>query len=198
VRLDSGTHLAVRFTPFRRSVELEAGEAEFAIAGDRWRPFRVDVRGLEVWDRGTRFTVRRRQDAVRVILLQGKVELHDRASGRLRASLAPGQQATFGPDGRLELARADMLTALAWREGQLILNDATLAEALEEFRARAPVEISLADPRLGSLRISGVYRVADPVGFLNGLGALFPVSWREVAPGRYELLGANPQAAPAS
>ena len=51
--------------------------------------------------------------------------------------------------------------------------------------------ISLADPRLGDLRLSGVYRTADPVGFLNALGALYPLRWREVAPGRYELSAAR-------
>jgi transmembrane sensor len=189
VRLDSGTRLEVRFNPFRRRVKLDEGEAEFVIAKDAWRPFRVDARSVEVWDRGTQFTVRRRGSAVRVVLMQGKVELHEQGTGRLRARLSPGQQALIDEGGQVALAKADLFTALAWREGQLVLNDTSVADALAEFRLRSPVEIALADPALGDLRVSGVFRLNDPVGFLNGLSNLYPVRWREAAPGRYELAG---------
>jgi transmembrane sensor len=196
VKLDAATRLDVRYDLFRRNVRLVSGEAEFDIGhdgagrhwrGDRWRPFRLDVGRVQVWDKGTRFTARRRGDEVRVVLIQGRVELHDPAAGLLRASLVPGQAATIGPDGRVAVAPADIAAALAWKRGEVVLQEASLAEALGEFSARTPVTFAFADPSMGRAQISGVFHINDAVGFLNAVSSLYPMNWRETGPGHFEL-----------
>jgi transmembrane sensor len=187
IQLDAATQLDVRFDPFHRQMRLRAGEAEFDVGKDRWRPFRLDTQYVQVRDRGTRFTVRRRDGAVRVVLIQGRVELRDVHTGRLRAEMSPGQQATVTDRGDISIAAADMPAVLAWRDGKMVLQDTTLAEVIEEFETRTPVRIALDDPALARLRVSGVYRVADAVGFMNALCNVYPMTWREVGPGRFEL-----------
>jgi transmembrane sensor len=192
VKLDAATRLDVRYGLLRREARLVSGEAEFDIghgrwAENHWRPFRLDVGSVQVWDKGTRFTVRRRGEDVRVVLIQGRVELHDAQAGALRASLVPGQAATVGPDGRVAVAPADLGAALAWRRGEVVLQETSLAEALGEFSARTPVTFAFADPAMGEKRISGVFHINDAVGFLNAVASLYPLNWRETGPGHFEI-----------
>jgi transmembrane sensor len=187
VRLDASTRLEVSFDPFRRRVRMVSGEAEFDVGKDWWRPFRLDTQDVQVRDRGTRFTTRRRGATVRVVLIQGQVELRDSVAGKLLARLAPGEQVTITDNRQVSIERADMGAVLAWRDGRLALKNTSLAEALEEFRARTPVEISLADPTLGQLKISGLYDVADAPGFIDAICTLYHISSRKVGPEHFEI-----------
>lgn len=194
VRLDAATRLEVRYGVFSREVRLVRGEAEFDVGHGRWmtqawRPFRVAAGPLQVWDKGTRFTVRCRDEALRVVLVQGAVELHDPASRTVRARLRPGEAAELAPDGQLTVSPVDLTSALAWQRGELVLRGATLASALAEFGARTPTSFDV-DPAIGARPISGVYHVNDPVGFLNAVSTLYPMTWREVGPGRFEIRSA--------
>lgn len=194
VRLDAATRLEVRYGVFSREVRLVSGEAEFDVGHGRWttqawRPFRVAAGPIQVWDKGTRFTVRRRHEALRVVLVQGAVELRDPAARTVRARLQPGEAAELTPDGGLTVSPVDLTSALAWQRGELALRGATLASALAEFGARMPISFDV-DPTIGAKPISGVYHVNDPVGFLNAVSTLYPMNWREVGPGRFEIRAA--------
>jgi ferric-dicitrate binding protein FerR (iron transport regulator) len=90
--------------------------------------------------------------------------------------MIPGQQATITDKGG-KVAAADLPSVPAWRDGQLVLKDASLEEVLKEFSARTTADISLSEPEL---RVSGVYRIADVVGFLKTLCTIYPLSWREI------------------
>ena len=187
VTMDGGTRLDVRFDLLHRRVRLVTGEAELDVAKAPWRPFRLDTQYVLVNDRGTRFTVRRREGSVRVVLVRGSVDLLDPRTGKLRAELTPGQQATVAEDGTTSIAQADLEEVLAWREGQMVLKNASIDEALQEIRARTPMEITTHSRALGNLKVSGVYSVSDVVGFMNALTKLYPISWRELGPERFEL-----------
>jgi transmembrane sensor len=186
IKLDATTRLSVSFDPFTRRIHMVNGEAEFDIGKD-WRPFRLDAQKIQVLDRGTRFTVRERGGLVRVVLIQGQVELRDAGAGRLLARLTPGQQATASGGEGVSIERADLFAALAWKDRRLVFRNVSLAAALEEVRARTPVEISLADPALGLLKVSGVYDAVDTTGFINAICALYPLSAQRVGPAQFVL-----------
>jgi transmembrane sensor len=191
LQLDSGTTIHVHIDPLSRSARLEGGEAEFDIAHEAVRPFHVAVRGIEIRDLGTRFTIRDRAGLVRVVLIEGKAEVLDPTNdGHGDAVLSPGQQALADQSG-IEVSTANLSTALAWRDGRIVLADVSLSEALEEWRSRAQADFVLANPSLGRLRISGVYRTVDVVAFLNALSRVHLISWREIARDRYELRAAS-------
>ena len=87
----------------------------------------------------------------------------------------------------IEVSTANLSTALAWRDGRIVLADVSLSEALEEWRSRAQADFVSANPSLGRLRISGVYRTADVVAFLNALSRVHLIGWREIGRNHYEL-----------
>jgi transmembrane sensor len=186
VTLGSGTLIHVHIDPLRRESRLESGEAEFEIAHQARRPFRVSVRDLTVRDLGTRFTVRDRTGPVRVVLVSGAVEIVTPDHSNRPTVLAPGQQALVDHQG-IQLTRANLSSVLAWREGRLVLRDVTLADALDQWRDVAPVDFDLEDPALAQLRISGVYHTTDIVAFLNGLSRIYPVAWQEKSASHFSL-----------
>lgn len=188
VRLDAATHLQVRLTPLERRITLHGGEAEFDVAHETLRPFKVLARDLEIRDIGTRFTVRHRAGAVRAVLLEGAADIRDADSGRVLAVLKPGQQGeSRGRSQPLRLSTANLQQVLAWRDRQAVFADTPLSDALAEIEQRAGVRVRLADPALSSLTVSGVFHAADISGFLNALTLLHPLRWRQTAPGEYEI-----------
>ncbi|SNS14172.1 MULTISPECIES: FecR domain-containing protein [unclassified Azospirillum] len=188
VRLDAGTRLHVRIDPLSRQVTLHQGEAEFDVVHEKLRPFTVAARGLVVHDLGTRFTVRHRADKVRVVLLEGAADVRDAQNGRVLTVLKPGQQVESQAQGApLRLTAANLGRVLAWRDRQAVFEDTPLTEALAEVEARTGVRMRLADPALSGLKVSGVFHTADISGFLNALTLLHPLSWRQTAPGEYQL-----------
>lgn len=188
VRLDAGTRLHVRIDPLSRQVTLYQGEAEFDVAHENLRPFTVAARDLVVHDLGTRFTVRHRADKVRVVLLEGAADVRDGENGRVLTVLKPGQQVESTARGAtLRLTSANLGRVLAWRDRQAVFEDTPLAEALAEVEARTGVRMRLADPAIAGLKVSGVFHTADISGFLNALSLLHPLSWRQTAPGEYQL-----------
>lgn len=188
VRLDAGTRLHVRIDPLSRQVTLHQGEAEFDVAHEKLRPFKVAARDLVVHDLGTRFTVRHRANKVRVVLLEGAADVRDGRDGRVLTVLKPGQQVESPATGTaLRLSAANLDLVLAWRKRQAVFEDTPLAEALAEVEARTGVRMRLADPTLSGLKVSGVFHTADITGFLNALTLLHPLSWHQTAPGEYQL-----------
>ena len=64
--LNTASRVSVRFTPERRAVRLEEGEAWYQVAHDRARPFVVEAGPVRVQAVGTAFSVRRREGGVDV------------------------------------------------------------------------------------------------------------------------------------
>ena len=122
VDLNRGAQLQWRFTPEERWVRLLRGEAQFNVAKNPARPFVVRAGGVDVRAVGTAFNVRFENNAVEVLVTEGRVKL-DRASesrtpqgvgldappneptGTLAATPAHGGEgsATAGDDGLPEL-----------------------------------------------------------------------------------------------
>lgn len=189
LKLAPSTSLHVRMDPLHRSVSLETGEAEFDVTHNRVRPFLVTTRELAIRDVGTRFAVRNRAQPVRVVLIEGVVDVLNTSSGQ-RVRLAPGEEATVRVNG-LEVKKSDLSTSLAWSEGRLVFEDFPLDQALDEWRAQKPVDFYIVDPKLNRLKISGTYSTSDVIAFLNGLSRVDSISWHETSPNRFELRSAG-------
>lgn len=123
-----------------RKVFLE-GEAYFEVAKEQERPFTVAFREGEVRVLGTQFNVKayEGQDAV-ATLVRGKVEV---ASGQEAVVLQPGQQCRVvtGDTPGLEVSEADLMEALAWKNGEFVFKDASLEQVLGELSRWYNVEI---------------------------------------------------------
>src|SRR5688572_21604466 len=75
VTLNTDTALTVRYATSSRRVELERGEAIFAVKHDAARPFEVAARQTVTRALGTEFNVDRRSDRIRVSVIEGVVRV---------------------------------------------------------------------------------------------------------------------------
>ena len=163
--LNAQTTLSTDFRHDRRLVRLEKGEAWFSVAKDAAHPFVVETPGGTVRVTGTQFNVRLAAGGrPEVTLLEGAVAFENAAA---RVRLAPGQQ--ISAEGELRQLAADELdNVTAWREGRIVLNGLTLAEAAERFAVFHGKTITVM-PELASLRLGGSHSLDDLPGFFEAL-----------------------------
>jgi len=179
--LSSDSRLDVRISRGERHLTLARGEAFFDVAHDTRRPFVVETEGRRVAAVGTRFSVRRDPEEVRVVVTEGKVRLESRTGPDGRAqpvSLLPaGSVATAGRNGVLvrSLTVSDAERYLEWRDGFLTFDDTSLAEAAAEFNRFNTRKLELADDAVADLRVGGNFRWSNAEGFAHLLEQGFPV-----------------------
>lgn len=160
-----------------RKVWLERGEAYFDVAHDPARPFIVEAGDSRVTVLGTRFTVRRTGDGVRVLVAQGRVRV---ASGGASVELAPNEEALAHDD---TIARATHTAAqtgqrLAWREGRIVFDGTSLADAAAEFNRYNERKVVVSDPAVAGIAIGGSFAPANVDGFVRLLEQGFGLNAR--------------------
>jgi len=174
INTDSTLEVAMR--PDLRAVKLERGEAWFAVAKDPERPFVVESGPVRVRAVGTAFSVRKREGGSDVLVTEGVVEVWTKDGAAPPRRVAAGERIFAENDaGALTSpkADADLGRQLAWREGQIVLDGQTLAEAAAEFNRYNDRKIKVADPRLADERFVGWFRTNDPEGFAEAAAATF-------------------------
>ena len=57
----------------------------------------------------------------------------------------------------------------AWRRGQLIFDDTSLAEAAAEFNRYGTGKLTIEGASIGKLRVGGVFRIGDPSSFAQAM-----------------------------
>jgi transmembrane sensor len=191
ITLNTDTRLRVRYADHQRSVMIDRGEAMFEVAPNPRRPFVVTAGGTKVRALGTSFIVRRVGGNVVVTLVQGKVSVTDAASGpggaakaANEAILAPGERLIVTDNAMTQIDRPSIEAVTAWRRGQAIFADTPLSAAVAELNRYGGPHVVLGDPRLASLRVSGVFATNDTVEFATAVAALHGL---EVERGRDEV-----------
>ena len=117
------------------------GEAYFEVAKERERPFWVDFREGTVRVLGTQFNVKAYggEEAV-ATLVHGKVEV---ARGQEAVVLQPGEQCRIaaGEAHALIVGKADLMSTLAWKNGEFVFKDASLEQVIDELARWYNVEM---------------------------------------------------------
>jgi len=137
-----------------RTVALQKGEAWFQVAKDEQRPFVVTAGQIRVRAVGTAFSVRRKSMGAVVMVTEGVVEVWSETGGT-RRKVRAGEQVfvSNGAGATTPVSRPlEMERALAWRDGQIVLDGDTVAEAAAEAgvrvdrrpRQRAPLTVARA------------------------------------------------------
>jgi len=195
VGLDSETRLDVRLTPGERRLTLTRGQANFAVAHDAGRPFRVITPGRIVVATGTRFNVDLFGPLTTVTLAEGRVLVsHTRASGHdAPVGLNPGQQLVAQGEAD-RVRRVDPAVASAWEQGDVVFDDELLPAAIARFNRYSHRRWRV-DPALGAVKISGVFDVADPDAFLDVITSYFDIQAAVAADGTVVLRPAPPRTA---
>jgi transmembrane sensor len=176
VFLNTSTRVRVRYEAAERRVQLLAGEALFDVRPDKRRPFVVVAGDQRVTALGTSFVVRLENEKTAVTLVEGKVSV----SGDARAAaslppvtLSPGQRLTLTPSEPAALDRPALESALAWRHGEIILDDTPLARAAEEMNRYSSMRIEIERPETEALLVSGLFQTGDSLSFANAVAQTY-------------------------
>ncbi|MDD5277013.1 MAG: FecR domain-containing protein [Methylovulum sp.] len=157
-----------------RRATLERGEALFSIVHDGSNLFAVAADEGRIRDLGTQFDVYRQDNGVTVTVLEGEVAVStDQGSvGSVRA----GYRVGYDHEGRLSAtARTDIADAAAWREGRLVFKGQSLAEVLRQLGRYHDTGLTLRDPQLAALSVSGSFPTDNLNLALDTLAAALPV-----------------------
>jgi transmembrane sensor len=189
--LDTDSLVDTAFTAGRRDLRLEKGQAFFEVKHDAGRPFRVQAAGREVVALGTRFEVRLDPQSVRVVLVEGVVRVKSADLAALPSVLHAGEQLVDRAGLPPVVSAAQVDDATNWQHGFLTFNNDTLATAAAEMNRYSPNQLIVRDPRVATLRVTGMFRAGDPVRFGRTLAEIYPVKLVPAGPDKLEIVPAN-------
>lgn len=184
VHMNAGSAIAVDYTGRVRTVRLLRGEAFFEVASDPDRPFRVEAGAAQVTALGTAFDIRRGSEQTEITVTHNAVLVEVGEAGLEPLRLKEGQRIDYsGAAGRLgEITAKDAETALAWRRGLLVLDNAKLSYVIEEIQRRFSGRIVIASSGLADRRISGTIAIADTRAALAFLEQALDLNAIELGP----------------
>jgi transmembrane sensor len=164
--LDTGSRVNIGFSATARDVELLQGQAHFEVAHEVQRPFRVHTAAVEVVAVGTAFDVAALPARTTVTLIEGRVRVRAISGTSARDSrveiLTPGQQWAVDAAGDLlEEKQVKIADVTAWQRGNVVVDDAPLAEALDVINRYSNTRIVVRDPALQQRHVSGTFRIGD-------------------------------------
>lgn len=172
--LNTDSRVSVRYERDERHVVLTRGEVYFDITRNPDRPFVVEAGDDQVRVLGTSFVVRRDSDRLQVALVSGSILLTP--GDGLRTApliLTPGERVQTSSGGRLHIDRPAMGPLLAWRRGELVLDETPVGEAVSEMNRYSDSQIVLEDPRVKRAPISGVFKTGETEAFALTLSRLY-------------------------
>jgi len=165
MELNTNTRVRTDVTAARRIITLDSGEAYFDVVHDAARPFVVYAGNRRITDLGTKFSVFRNGDDVRVTVREGrvKVDVLDRPAVDAPVVAEAGHTVMAKGSETLVFAKpdTDITSGLAWRSGMLVFNQQTLAEAAEQFNRYNSRKIVI-EGNARRIRIGGSFK-ADNV-----------------------------------
>lgn len=166
--LNTDTSIAIAYDARFRKISLVRGEALFNVAKDATRPFLVETNGVVVRAVGTSFSVRAVGTGdVDIVMREGVVDVRRAADGAT-TRMGAHTRLTVADTGRLAvqtLSAEGVDRALAWKAGQIDLNNLTLEQAAREFARYSDRRITIGDSQIGGLKVTGMYAASDPDGF---------------------------------
>ena len=191
IELNSRSRVRVNFDRQQRNVELEQGEAMFTVAHDSEWPFVVQAGLGRVTVTGTRFDVRHDGEQARVAVESGNVRVQG-ADAQSVVNLTAGLGTVVNAKGQVAAAQPVNTDALlAWRKGQLVFDNASLAEVAAEVSRYRAKPLVVNTPALAQLRLSSVFKTDDTDALLAALPRILPVAIKKRADGSQEIISAK-------
>ncbi|MFD1950350.1 FecR family protein [Sphingomonas arantia] len=177
--INTDSDLRVEFVRDTRRIALNRGQAWFQVAKDRQRPFVVDAGLAQVRAIGTAFSVDRTAHGVQVTVTEGVVAVWASEASGAMTMLEAGQFANFrpgAPNPETGTAPAQITRALAWRSGEISLENDTLGSAVAQFNRYNRQRLVVTDPDLAAERLVGLFRIDRPDDFAATLATSLDVA----------------------
>lgn len=171
--LNTATRLRTAVTPKQREVWLEQGEAFFDIAHDASRPFVVHAGRQTVTVLGTKFSLLREGDRLRVAVLEGRVQVqteHNRPAVLVRDDTAVADASNVLVSKQTS---QQVTAALSWLQGKLVFDQVSLAEAASQFNRYNRKQLVITDEAAARIGIGGVFDANNAEAFARLLHAGF-------------------------
>jgi len=178
MELNTNTRVHTDVTAARRIVTLDSGEAYFDVVHDASRPFTVLAANRRITDIGTKFSVLRNGNDVRVVVREGEVRV-DVADGQGGAPVLAqaGREVIAAGSESLVLGKPvrEIENDLSWRAGMLVFDQETLAEAAEQFNRYNSRHIQV-EGNARKIRIGGRFKAGNVDVFVQLLHRGFGLS----------------------
>ncbi len=183
IELGGATSVALDFTPERRLIIADEGEAFYRVQKDPERPFIVQSGPVRVRAVGTAFSVRREGNAVSVVVSEGVVEVQSGSGPSVRARA--GERVRYDR-GELSPEPVQVSTSIAttWRRGHLRFEGEPLRVVVASLNRYSEREIVIGDPVLQDLQFTGSVFDDSVDDWLQGIQVVFPVTVDETDPRR--------------
>jgi transmembrane sensor len=184
LHLDTDSAVTIRFGDNERLVTLDSGQADFEVAHDATRAFRVVAGAAQVVDIGTQFDVRLEQDATVITVVEGQVAVRPALTQNKYGSAnlnRPQSPVPLGPDQQLRVAQGqwpatpiavDAQRTTSWMRREVVFDHEPLEQIAAEYNRYAPKPIEITTPALKNLEISGTFATDDPDAFIAFLRSL--------------------------
>lgn len=183
LHLNTDSAVTIRFSKTERLVALTSGQAEFEVAHDPTRAFRVLAGSAEVVAIGTLFDVRLEKDSTVVTVVEGRVAVGPSPVSQEHVTNPnnPPRYVHVGADQQIRVTEAewpatpvsvDAQHTTAWLHREIVFDHEPLERVAAEFNRYAPKPIDIATPALRTLQISGAFATDDTDAFIAFLRTL--------------------------
>ena len=193
VELNSQTRIKIRFTQAKRGVELVEGQALFRVAKNPARPFIVSTGVTTVRAVGTEFDVYRKLTGTVVTVVEGRVAVGPPAKAPAAAGaqeehpqpllVSTGEQVTVTPRVTPAPKKTNTALATAWTQGKLVFDSTPVSEVIQEFNRYNVHALSVTDPNILTLHISGTFSTTDSAQLVRFLADRFNLVARDTEEG---------------
>ena len=177
LHLNTDSAVSIRYSKSERLVTLMSGQADFEVALEAHRAFRVHAGPAEVIDLGTKFDVRLEQGSTVVTVVEGRVAVgptnsRQNHSPRFIELNANQQIRVADAEWPATPIAVDAERTTAWLHRQIAFDNEPLERVAAEFNRYTSKPIEIATPALRNLQISGVFATDDPEAFIAFLRSL--------------------------
>ncbi|MBV1887150.1 MAG: FecR domain-containing protein, partial [Parvibaculaceae bacterium] len=181
VTLDADTSMTVDFNRRQRGAQLQQGRAFFHTAQSTERPFVVQAGRGVIRALDARFTVHQWADTITVSAIENATEVV--APNGDKIILGQGQAVSYHPSGLDAVTVADMGSALAWQDSQLVFEDKPLQQVISDLNRYRPGTIYIGNSALLNLRVSGAFDMRKQQDILATISKILPI--RAISASKY-------------
>ncbi|WP_165187154.1 FecR family protein [Caulobacter soli] len=183
VRLNADSHASVAYSHATRDIYLRRGDAVFEVAKNRHRPFNVMAGDAKVTAVGTVFEVDKVDSAVEVRVFEGVVRVSQ--GGAPPRTLRQGEWLLLASDHTSSRGRLAADSYDAWRGDWLEADNMPLKYVVARLNRYSPQALTLRDPRMGDLQVTGRFKLNKPAEALAMITSLLDLKVEKAGPRTY-------------